>query len=67
MCTGRTTWGGNTPTLGEFLEQYDCVHIHPVKLGEPCWVYDPATGLITLHPNLSDEVGGGGGEISPKF
>ena len=48
--------GGNTPTLGEFLEGYDCVHIHPVKPGEPCWVYDPATGLITLDPNLTDEV-----------
>ena len=48
--------GGDTTTYGEFLEQYDCFHLHPKREDDPAWRYDATTDTIYEDYNIVDEV-----------
>lgn len=50
--------GRDIPRLSAQLEAMDCLHIHPGgRAGGACWVFDPATRLLRLDPEITDKVG----------
>ena len=44
------------PTLAEQIQDSDALHIHPVRPGEPCYVYDSATDTVRLDARITDDV-----------
>ena len=48
--------GNGIPTLAEQILDFDALHIHPIRPGEPCYVYDPATDTVRLDPRITDDV-----------
>ena len=48
--------GNAIPTLAEQIQELDALHIHPVRAGEPCYVYDSATDTVRLDQRITDDV-----------
>lgn len=44
------------PTLSEQMRDFDALHIHPIRPGEPCYVYDATTDTVRPDPRITDEV-----------